>query len=232
MDKIAFRTLRADEIECRPQFLAKDSKDKIKILLYIDSRAVTNLLDETVGNLNWQFFLDGKVGRLCIKHPETGEWITKSDTGSESNIEAEKGLVSDIYKRCLSRWGVNELYTSPSIILPNDGYNCTGYKVSKIAYDENRKITVLEIVNRFGKVMYTMGQGNAENNPIPSDNTGKSNAEMLKDFCSEKKKENGVDINCLKKFFEFYSQKAESWKGNFDINTLFQRWVSRERKAA
>lgn len=154
MNNIKFRTLYPNEIEVRPQNKAKNSDTKI-LLLYIDSRAVTTLLDETVGNLNWQneFYEAGGLlfNKLSIRHPETGEWISRSETGSESTIEQEKGKVSDTFKRCLSRFGVTELYSSPRIEIQDDGYGCTGYKVSEIAYDENRKITHLVITNRFGK---------------------------------------------------------------------------------
>lgn len=153
MENIKFRTLYPSEIEVRPQNKAKNSDTKI-LLLYIDSRAVTTLLDETVGNLNWQntfYEANGLLfNKLSIRHPETGEWISRSDTGSESTIEENKGKVSDTFKRCLSRFGVTELYSSPKIEVQDDGYGCTGYKVSEIAYDDNRKITHLVIVNRFG----------------------------------------------------------------------------------
>lgn len=156
MDNIKFRTLYPNEIEVRPQNKAKNSDTKI-LLLYIDSRAVTTLLDETVGNLNWQntFYEAGGLlfNKLSIRHPETGEWISRSETGSESTIEQEKGKVSDTFKRCLSRFGVTELYSSPKIEIKDDGYGCTGYKVSEIAYDDNRKITHLVILNRFGREM-------------------------------------------------------------------------------
>lgn len=156
MDTIKFRTLKPEEVEVRPQNKAKNSDTKI-LLLYIDSRAVTTLLDETVGNLNWQneFYEAGGLlfNKLSIRHPQTGEWISRSETGSESTIEQEKGKVSDTFKRCLSRFGVTELYSSPKIEVQDDGYGCTGYKVSEIAYDDNRKITHLVILNRFGKEM-------------------------------------------------------------------------------
>lgn len=156
MNNIKFRTLYPHEIEVRPQNKAKNSDTKI-LLLYIDSRAVTTLLDETLGNLNWKnrfYEANGLLfNELSIRHPETGEWISRSETGSESTIEENKGKVSDTFKRCLSRFGVTELYSSPKIEIKDDGYGCTGYKVSEIAYDENRKITHLVIVNRFGKEM-------------------------------------------------------------------------------
>jgi hypothetical protein len=150
-----FRTLKENEIEVRVQSV---KNGKATMLLYIDSRCVTNLLDETVGCMNWQteFYevnglLMGKLGIWC---EEKKMWIWKSDTGTESNIEAEKGLVSDTYKRLLSRWGVTELYTAPRIQLEDDGYGNSGYRVNEIQYDNARNITHLVIINRFGKEAY------------------------------------------------------------------------------
>lgn len=158
--ELKFRTLRADEIEVRPARIDKQT-GKATMLLYMDSRAATNLLDETVGPMNWEMLFETEtatnltIGRLGIWDENKNRFVYKSDTGSESNIEAEKGKVSDIYKRCLSRWGVNELYSAPKIEIPDDGYKCTGYKVGAITYDDKRQITHLTLVNRFGKVAYT-----------------------------------------------------------------------------
>lgn len=49
MDK--FRTLRADEIDCR---IATVSERGCSVLLYKDARCDMNILDETVGPTNWQ----------------------------------------------------------------------------------------------------------------------------------------------------------------------------------
>ena len=46
MRDIIFRTLRADEIEVRPSHV---KEGKANMLLYIDSRAVVSLLNETIG---------------------------------------------------------------------------------------------------------------------------------------------------------------------------------------
>ena len=138
------RTLKANEIEVRVGHKIKNTNN-VSMLLYIDSRAVTKYLDEWVGPFNWQteFNTAGPlvVGKLGIWDDNKQQWVWKSDTGSESNIEAEKGLISDTYKRLLSRWGVTELYTTPDIVLPDDGYGNSGYKVAEISYNENREIT-------------------------------------------------------------------------------------------
>lgn len=152
MKDLKFRTLRADEIEVRP---ATIQNGKATLLLYVDSRSVVNLLNETVGAMNWQtefYEVAGQVvGKLGIYDEDRQIWVWKSDVGSESNIEATKGLFSDCYKRMLSRFGVQELYSAPRIIIDDDGYKNVGYKVSEISYDENRNITHLVIVNRFNR---------------------------------------------------------------------------------
>lgn len=133
------------------------------MLLYIDSRAVVKLLNETVGNMDWQseFFSvnDQLMCRIGIYDAGKQMWIWKSDTGSESNIEAEKGLVSDCYKRVLSRWGVIELYSAPNIVIPDDGYGNKGYKVTEIDYDNDRNIIHLVIANRFDKEVFRWDKG-------------------------------------------------------------------------
>lgn len=146
------RTLKAEEIEVRVQSV---KNGKANMLLYINSRAATDLLDETYGMENWTIEykeVAGQIyGKLSIWDNDNSRWIFREDTGSESNVEANKGLASDIVKRCIVRFGVTELYSSPKIQIDDDGYGNTGYKVTEITYDDRRNITHLVIANRFGK---------------------------------------------------------------------------------
>jgi len=81
---------------------------------YIDARDVQDTLDKVVGPQNWQ--VDYKqVGNLFmagigIKKDDT--WVWKWDTGSESNIEKEKGHVSDAFKRAGVMWGIGRFLYS------------------------------------------------------------------------------------------------------------------------
>ena len=115
-----FRQLKADEIECR---VAQISDKGLFLLLYKDARCDMNILDETVGALNWkrEHTRDNKNCIVSIWDKEKSQWISKEDTGTESNTEAEKGLASDSFKRACFNWGIGrELYTAPSIfIYPN-----------------------------------------------------------------------------------------------------------------
>lgn len=235
-----FRTLKAEEIEVRPQSI---KNGKANMLLYIDSRCVTNILDETVGCMNWQtefYEVAGQVvGKLGIWDDVKQQWIWKSDVGSESNIEAEKGLISDCYKRLLSRWGVTELYSSPKIVWEDDGYGNTGYKVTEIEYDNNRKIIHLVIANRFGKEQFRWEKDGRQPTPFvasiiqqPKPQTDdlewkpeKDNRTILTEFCTAQK-QSGADKNELKRFFDYYADKANTWKGKFDAERLYNKWVA------
>lgn len=238
MNNIKFRTLYPSEIEVRPQNKAKNSDTKI-LLLYIDSRAVTTLLDETVGNLNWQntFYEAGGLlfNKLSIRHPETGEWISRSETGSESTIEENKGKVSDTFKRCLSRFGVTELYSSPRIEVQDDGYGCTGYKVSEIAYDDCRKITHLVIVNRFGKEMVRWDANARQPNTAPQQAQPVQQPQQYsKEAIIENLRANAnveaslpnANIGMLKKFVEYYTNRISNngWNGSFDFSVMWAKW--------
>lgn len=232
------RTLRADEIEVRP---AHKVGDKIAHLLYIDSRATTKYLDEWVGWNNWQteFYSVGNhiVGKLGIWDSEKLMWIWKSDVGSESNIEKEKGLISDTYKRLLVRFGVNELYSAPDILISDDGFGNKGYKVSEIEYNEYREICHLVIVNRFGKEVYRMNPDNMVqetkpiNKPIQSCDNREVVIQSIKDTANKEWCKDGVNRTELQKFVAFYTKKVEKdgWKGDFHFDSLFANWMSRVR---
>lgn len=229
MRNIDFRTLRADEIEVRPQSI---KNGKATMLLYIDSRAVVSLLNETVGNMNWQseFYQVGEqtIGKIGIYDEDRDIWVWKSDVGSESNVEAEKGKISDTYKRILSRFGVQELYSAPRITIDDDGYGNSGYKVSHIQYDENRNIISLQIVNRWGKLAFKWEKGtdipqthkSVSNTPKTAIN---NNKQTLTEFCSQKKAE-GVDKDLLKRFYDTYITKCDDWDGKFMVDRLWKYW--------
>lgn len=152
-----FRDLRADEIECR---IAQIKDTGIQILLYKDARCDQNILDETVGPMNWQR-LHARDNANCIVSiwdDQKQQWVAKEDTGTESNTEKEKGLASDSFKRACVNWGIGrELYTAPIIKIPasalagfkeyNGKWKCfDDFSVEKIVI-ENKKIVALAIIN-------------------------------------------------------------------------------------
>lgn len=182
MDNNQFRTLRADEIECR---VGRCNKNGVSLLLYKDARCDMAILDETVGPMNWrrEHSRDNRNCTVSIWDEEKEQWISKEDTGTESNTEAEKGLASDSFKRACVNWGIGrELYTAPFIWIPegkcdveqgrNGNWKCkTSFRVTRIGYDERRLINELEIAEvRNGNVVYRFSnsRGPAQQTAAPA----------------------------------------------------------------
>lgn len=112
-----FRKLKASEIDCR---IAQIGATWLTLLLYKDARVDMNILDETVGIMNWQkhYSRDNANCTVSIWDEEKKQWVEKEDTGTESFSEAEKGLASDSFKRACFCLGIGrELYTAPSIFI-------------------------------------------------------------------------------------------------------------------
>ena len=224
--RIEFRKLTPEDIEIRPAVI---KNGKATLLCYIDSRSVVELMDSAVGPMNWNFELvqvgDQVVGKMGVWDENKGTWVVKSDTGSESNIDAGKGLVSDIYKRCIARWGLQDLYTVPRIEVEDDGYGCK-WQVSEVSWDENRNCKHIVLTNRFGKVMFTWDK-DKETKPVQKEK--KSNCDILKDFCSEKKKEEGVDKDELLRFWNYYCPKMDDWDNTVQPDKLWKRWLETKK---
>lgn len=157
LSQLKFRKLRADEIDCR---IGQIKEKGLTLLLYKDARCDMNVLDETVGPLNWkrQHTRDNANCVVSIWDDVKNEWVTKEDTGSESNTEAEKGLASDSFKRACVNWGIGrELYTAPFIWVNADDCKISNFGgkpkcydkfiVEKITYKKNGDIDGLSIVN-------------------------------------------------------------------------------------
>ena len=119
---INFPDLTAEDIEVRVDRISENSNGAgLNLLLYKDARVDMKLLDETVGQENWQrkhFKLDGTTFCSIGIKTESGEWVWKTDCGTPSNFESEKGAASDSFKRAGFNWGIGrELYTSPEIFI-------------------------------------------------------------------------------------------------------------------
>lgn len=227
------RLLKPTEIECRIGGTDKQTKanGKVSILLYIDSRCVTKYLDEHFGMYDWQtefYSVNGlTIGKLGLWDEKKGCWIWKSDTGSESTIEAEKGLISDCYKRLLSRIGVTELYSAPQIYIDS---NIAKYlKVKEIEYnEEERIITKLVLCDGFGNIQYEWSKENGEKTLNPQQKEPHyDNATILKEFCANKKKEENVNKDELLKFFNYYNSRIDGFKYKFNGEKLFESWMSK-----
>ena len=170
MEQDLIRLLRAEEIECR---IAVINEKGLSLLLYKDARVDQRILDETFGAFGWKRShqcIDGNL--YCtveIFNKETGEWISKQDVGTTGYTEKEKSQASDSFKRACFNWGIGrELYTAPFIWIPaakagiqkkGDKYvSNERFTVSAIAFNDNREIVSLEIMDSHGQIVCTLQQ--------------------------------------------------------------------------
>ena len=169
-----FRNLKENEIDVR---VSQIQGNWCSLLLYKDARVDMDILDETVGSLNWkrEHLRDNANCIVSIYDESKKEWISKEDTGTESFSEKEKGLASDSFKRACVNWGIGrELYTSPSIFIfpmvtmapkgkDNEFYlndkgkyeTKTRFYVDYIDYDDNKNITDLIIRDNKGHIRFS-----------------------------------------------------------------------------
>lgn len=228
-----FRSLKSNEIQVRPT--DTKSKGKATLLLYQDARVGMDILDDTVGPMNWSkeyYEVAGNVYcKVGIRNPETGEWTYKADCGTESNVDAEKGQASDAFKRAVVNWGIGrELYNTPRIKIDcpenyyyNDRMTMT-FSVKTIEF-ENKECKKLVIVDKFGKEVYNYGGSRKEVSE------SKSNCDILKEFCGEKKREEGIDKDELLKFWNYYCPKMDGWDNTVQPDKLWKRWLETKRSS-
>ena len=172
--ELRFRALRADEVETRINTV---SEKGVSLLLYKDARCDMNILDETVGPMNWQrgHCRDNANCILSIWDADKKQWVSKEDTGTESYTEKEKGLASDSFKRAGFNWGIGrELYTAPFIWIPAGKCSIKEVNGKRTCYDrfnvaemkvEGGRITQLVITKGSDRV-FSWDAGGAANGEI------------------------------------------------------------------
>lgn len=192
-----FRLLNADEIECR---VSTCNEKGVSVLLYKDARCDQNILDETVGPMNWQrsHSRDNANCTVGLWDGEKQQWVWKEDTGTESFTEKEKGLASDSFKRACFNWGIGrELYTAPFIWITADKVNLvpkpkgTGvttydkFDVQSIGYDEDGRINQLTLINpRTNAQVYTFGKA-PKKKAAPKKDAPQTDAQAMEEHYEE-----------------------------------------------
>ena len=224
MERLNFRMLNADEIDCR---VGTVTDKGVSLLMYKDARVDMRLLDEVVGPMNWKRDHELINGNLfctvSIRDEKTGEWVSKQDVGVESNTEKEKGQASDAFKRACFNWGIGrELYTCPFVwitLAENEWKMGTGGKkqprtrfyVKDIQYKDG-KVTKLVIVDDGGRVRYSFGNSASDEDKFGAailEVAGAKDTEELKNLYYKYEKEYKND----KRFINAVNQrKAELTK--------------------
>jgi hypothetical protein len=238
MQRIIFRDLKPNEIECR--LGGKVNENQNYYLLYQDSRTTMEILDEYFGNFGWQIDykeVNGQTyGILSVFDVDKKMWVVKSDTGDESNISQKKGQSSDILKRCAVRLGIaRKLYTAPRIVLPNTIKGQV--KVRSIQYDDD-KIIVLELENNNQLIYHwdidtsaTLYLKNEKNVPENVPTKQSSKEEIIQDV---RNKANEIyptidNKEEFKKCVNYWINKIEQngYKGEFNLNQRWDNWQKR-----
>ena len=205
--ELKFRNLNADEIEVRVQSV--NDKGAI-LLLYKNARVDMDILDEVVTPMNWkkEYLRDNRNCVVSIYDEDKKEWISKEDTGTESNTEKEKGLASDSFKRACFNWGIGrELYTSPfiwvnaknlDIQVINGKYTVRNkFKVTEIGYDSKNRINKLEIMSDKGEIVFNYGvkaqpKRQATPSKTPEENLGLVRFKELSDIVKDPETIKGI----------------------------------------
>lgn len=101
---------------------------------YIDARFVQDILDDVCEPENWQVKYEEHKGNLfaSIGILIAGVWVWKSDCGTESQVEKQKGEASDAFKRAGVMWGIGRfLYSKGIVKLPVKEKNGKYYPYSE-----------------------------------------------------------------------------------------------------
>lgn len=105
------------------------AKTKAMMLVYIDARDVMDRLDEVFG-LDWQDEYKEVKGRIICTITVNG--VSKSDGAGDTDFEAEKGGLSDAFKRAAVKWGIGRYL-----------YDARKYN-TWVAYSEDKKFSLYE----------------------------------------------------------------------------------------
>jgi hypothetical protein len=134
--------LEPSKVSWRVGQITKSDPTKASALCYIDARDVMERLDRVVGPDNWKdSYYETPKGRIICTisiYSETrAEWVSKSDAAGDTAVEAEKGAVSDAFKRAAVKWGIGRyLYDIPMQWVQVDQYK----KIVKSEYAKLQRV--------------------------------------------------------------------------------------------
>lgn len=132
----------ADAVSWRVGSTTQD-KTKGMALAYLDARDVMDRLDLVCGPAGWERrhpHVGGTTTCEIAIWVEGRGWIVKSDGAGDTQVEAEKGSLSDAFKRAAVNWGIGRyLYGLPSpwVELESAG---RGQKIKASEYAKLRQV--------------------------------------------------------------------------------------------
>lgn len=177
------------------------------ILAYKDARVDMHRLDEVCGALNWkrEHLNNNANCVVSIWNEATKQWVSKEDTGTESNTEKAKGLASDSFKRACFNWGIGrELYDYPiiQVKLEANEFDKATFKATwdfKLkewtwkSYFNDGKLVSLQAKDQNGKIRFEYGKPQF----------------TVEQF--EKAKEAGATMEVIKSKYQVSLEVEKSW---------------------
>ena len=177
---------------------------------YVDARDVQDLLDKVVGAGYWQVKYKEHKGNLFASigiNITKGEgvdvlplWVWKSDCGTESNVEKQKGEASDAFKRAAVAWGIGRFLYRLKIL-----------KIKEVAQDkQNRWYPIsngskIWDINKHCNALHL----GANPKPKPKQDSDRNPALTIEQFESAKKGTEAQIKTVLSKFRMSAEQRAE-----------------------
>jgi hypothetical protein len=127
-----------NEIEWRVQ--SQTSTGKLIVVPYINNRCVMHRFDAAFGAENWtsefREISNGFICRLTVIIKDSNRIVHREDGASKTNIEPEKGGISDAMKRAAVQFGLGRcLYDYPRVFI-----ECEGKFIPDWAYDKLDKL--------------------------------------------------------------------------------------------
>lgn len=122
--KQLFAEFPREDVSWRAQTLKNDGTAAMA-LAYIDARDVMDRLDMVCGAECWQDRYEAHGGTtICyLSILVDDNWVTKSDGAGDTAVEAEKGAISDAFKRAAVKWGIGRyLYSLTPPWVPCESY--------------------------------------------------------------------------------------------------------------
>lgn len=132
------------------------TKAQASCVAYIDARQVMDLLDEVVGPERWQDkYYEVKGNLFCsIGIRVKGIWIWKTDCGTESNVDKQKGEASDAFKRAAVKHGIGRFLYSKRLVYLKADKKKEGNNYPNVVDDNGKQIPPWDLTdhinNKYG----------------------------------------------------------------------------------
>ena len=146
-----FKRLKANQISVRVNTVKENSG--ASLVVYVKPDVCMDILDESVGTMNWQKHHNGAMCTLSIWDDDKHIWIEREDAGEGTDA---KTIASDSFKRACACFGIGrELKTAPSFmwfkateLKKLDGKKCYDeFIVSDIVYTSTGAIKSIQITD-------------------------------------------------------------------------------------